>query len=236
MFGMKRFIAKIENDMAIIEGEELVHLKSVLRLKVGDEVCLVNGDGNDYLATIANIGKNSAVANINSITKNQKCPKKNLQLFISATKREKLEIIVQKAVELGVKSLYIFESEYSTMKLSSEKISRYEKIALAATKQCERADFMNINIVSFKEMLSLFGKCKTKLFANERQGEPFDFSSLKVAQEIGILVGCEGGFSQSEKAQILSLNPENISLGERILRAETAAIVLTGIASLHCGN
>lgn len=233
---MKRFIAKIENDMAIIEGEELIHLKSVLRHKVGDEICLVNGDGNDYLATIANIGKNSAVANINSMTKNQKCPKKNLQLFISATKREKLEIIVQKAVELGVKKLYIFESEFSTMKLSSEKISRYEKIIFSATKQCERADFMDINIISFKEMLSLFGKCQTKLFANEREGEPFDFSSLKVAQGIGILVGCEGGFSPVEKQQILSLNPENISLGERILRAETAAIVLTGIASLHCGN
>lgn len=233
---MKRFIARIENAEATIEGEELVHLKNVLRLKVGDEVCLVNGDGNDYLATITNIGKNSAVANINSITKNQKSPKKNLQLFIAATKREKLEIIVQKAVELGVKSLYIFESEFSTMKLSSEKISRYEKIVLAATKQCERADYMSISIVSFKEMLSLFGKCQTKLFANEREGESFGFSSLKVAQEIGILVGCEGGFSQSEKVQILSFNPENISLGERILRAETAAIVLTGIASLHCGN
>lgn len=233
---MKRFVARIENNEAIVEGEELVHLKSVLRLKVGDEVCLVNGDGNDYFATIADIGKNSAVANINLITKNQKCPKKNLQLFISATKREKLEIIVQKAVELGVKNLYIFESEFSTMKLSSEKISRYEKIVLASTKQCERADYMAVNIVSFKEMLSLFGKCETKLFANEREGDEFDFSSLKVAQEIGILVGCEGGFSQNEKAQILSLNPENISLGERILRAETAAIVLTGIASLHCGN
>lgn len=236
MFGVKRFIARIENDMAIIEGEELIHLKSVLRLKVGDEVCLVNGDGNDYVGEIENIGKNSAAIKITSVEKNQKCPKKNLQLFLSATKREKLEIIVQKAVELGVKSLYIFESEYSTMKLSSEKISRYEKIIFAATKQCERADFMSINIISFKDMLSLFGKCETKLFANERQGEEYKFSLLKSANNIGILVGCEGGFSQAEKQQILSLNPENISLGERILRAETAAIVLTGIASLHCGN
>lgn len=236
MFGMKRFIARIENDKAFVEGEEFIHLKSVLRLKVGDEICLVNGDGKDYVGAIASIGKNSATVDVNSATKNSKYPKKNLQLFISATKREKLEIIVQKAVELGVKKLYIFESEFSTMKLSTEKISRYEKIVLSATKQCERADFMKVEIVSFKDMLSIFGKCKTKLFANEREGEEYDFSALKNADDIAILIGCEGGFSQNEKKQILAYNPENISLGERILRAETAAIVLTGIASLFCGN
>ena len=157
-------------------------------------------------------------------------------MFIAATKREKLEIIVQKAVELGVKKLFMFESEFSTMKLSSEKISRYEKIMLSATKQCERADFMSIEIVSFKQMLSLFGKTQTKLFANEREGEDFNFASLKTAKDIGILIGCEGGFSQNEKAQVLQLKPENISLGQRILRAETAAILLTGMASVISGN
>ena len=130
----------------------------------------------------------------------------------------------------------MFESEFSTMKLSSEKISRYEKIMFSATKQCERADFMSIEIVSFKQMLAMFGKKQTKLFANEREGEDFNLASLKTAKDIGILIGCEGGFSQNEKAQILQLKPENISLGQRILRAETAAILLTGMASVISGN
>ena len=233
---MKRFIGKIEGNVAFVEGEELVHLKSVLRLKEGDEVCVVNGDGKDYLGKISKIDKNYAKVDVISSKISEKCPKNDISLFIDATKREKLEIIVQKAVELGVKKLFMFESEFSTMKLSSEKISRYEKIMLSATKQCERADFMSIEIVSFKQMLALFGKKQTKLFANEREGEDFNFASLKTAKDIGILIGCEGGFSQNEKAQILQLKPENISLGQRILRAETAAILLTGMASIISGN
>lgn len=233
---MKRFIGKIEENVAFVEGEELVHLKSVLRLKEGDEVCIVNGDGKDYLGKISKIDKNYAKVDVISSKISEKCPKNDISLFIAATKREKLEIIVQKAVELGVKKLFMFESEFSTMKLSSEKISRYEKIMFSATKQCERADFMSIEIVSFKQMLALFGKKQTKLFANEREGEDFNFASLKTAKDIGILIGCEGGFSQNEKAQILQLKPENISLGQRILRAETAAILLTGMASVISGN
>lgn len=233
---MKRFIGKIEGTVAFVEGEELVHLKSVLRLKEGDEVCVVNGDGKDYLGKISKIDKNYAKVDVISSKISEICPKNDISLFIAATKREKLEIIVQKAVELGVKKLFMFESEFSTMKLSSEKISRYEKIMFSATKQCERADFMSIEIVSFKQMLALFGKKQTKLFANEREGEDFNFASLKTAKDIGILIGCEGGFSQNEKAQILQLKPENISLGQRILRAETAAILLTGMASIISGN
>lgn len=233
---MKRFIGKIEGNVAFVEGEELVHLKSVLRLKEGDEVCVVNGDGKDYLGKISKIDKNYAKVDVISSKISEKCSKNDISLFIAATKREKLEIIVQKAVELGVKKLFMFESEFSTMKLSSEKISRYEKIMFSATKQCERADFMSIEIVSFKQMLALFGKKQTKLFANEREGEDFNFASLKTAKDIGILIGCEGGFSQNEKVQILRLKPENISLGQRILRAETAAILLTGMASIISEN
>ena len=222
--------------MALIEGEELNHLKNVLRLKEGDEVIVINGDGNEYLCEILKISKNNAVLSIKSQKKCENNPKNIISLFISAIKREKLELVVQKAVECGIKNLYIFESAFSAMKLSGERLSRYEKIMLSSLKQCERADAMKIEILSFKEMLSRFSACETKLFANEREGDPFDFSSLKSAKNIGVLIGCEGGFSADEKKEILKCKPENISLGNRILRAETAAILLTGIASLFSGN
>lgn len=233
---MKRFIGKIENENAIIEGEELNHLRNVLRLNVGDEVTVINGDGCDYLCQIIKIDKNIAFLSVKSKKNNKNNAKNNISLFISAIKREKLELVVQKAVELGIKNLFIFESQFSTMKLKGEKIIRYQKIIESATKQCERADFMKIRLISFSEMLERFAQHKVKLFANEREGEEFDFSVLKTAKDIAILVGCEGGFSAQEKAQILQTKPQNISLGNRILRAETAAILLSGIASLFSGN
>lgn len=233
---MKRFIGKIENENAIIEGEELNHLRNVLRLTVGDEVTVINGDGCDYLCQIIKIDKNIAFLSVKSKKNNKNNAKNNISLFISAIKREKLELVVQKAVEVGIKNLFIFESQFSTMKLKGEKIVRYQKIIESATKQCERADFMKIRLISFSEMLERFAQHKVKLFANEREGEEFDFSVLKTAKDIAILVGCEGGFSAQEKAQILQTKPQNISLGNRILRAETAAILLSGIASLFSGN
>lgn len=236
MFAVKRFIARIEKDFAFIEAEELNHLKNVLRLKEGDEVIVLNGNGNEYLGKIFEIDKNKAQIAIKSQKTCENNPRNSISLFISAIKREKLELVVQKAVECGVKKLYIFESKFSAMKLSGERLSRYEKIMFSSLKQCERADAVKIEILSFKEMISLFAKCKTKLFANEREGESFDFSTLKNAKDIGILVGCEGGFSADEKKEILKCKPENISLGNRILRAETAAILLSGIASLFSGN
>ena len=232
---MKRFIGKIEEN-GIVEGEELNHLKNVLRLKEGDEIILINGDGFEYVGEISKINKNNAIVALKSKKLCKNAPKNDISLFISAIKREKLEIVVQKAVELGAKNLYIFESAFSAMKLSGERLARYEKIVLSSLKQCERADIMNVKIISFNEMLKLFGKCETRLFANEREGEEFDFNSLKSSKNIGVLIGCEGGFSADEKKKILETKPENISLGNRILRAETAAILLTGIASLFSGN
>ena len=234
---MKRFFARIEKSFGYVEGEELVHLKNVLRLKEGDEVALINGDGNLYEGSISIINKNFAQIAIKTSKKCPNNPKKHISLFVSAIKREKLELVVQKAVELGISDLYVFESKFSAMKLSGERLSRYQKIVISSLKQCERADEMRIHLVSFDEMLSAFSKCSVRLYANEREGEPFDFLSLKNCDDIGILVGCEGGFAPEEKKRILQVaKPENISLGSRILRAETAVIVLCGIASLLSEN
>lgn len=232
---MKRYVGQVFNDVALLEDDEFAHLK-VMRAKVGDEAVIINGDGNEYFCQLKKIEKNCATFDVKTVKKCDKTPKKTISLYMAATKREKLELIVQKAVELGVNAVYLFESKFSTMKLSGERLDRYNKIILSATKQCERAEFMKIDIMSFDEMLEKFSAHQISLFANEREGEEYNFNNLKKASDIGVLVGCEGGFSADEKSRILKLNPENISLGERILRAETAAIVLCGIVSLASDN
>ncbi len=234
---MKRFFGKIENGQCVLEGDEHNHLKNVLRLNQNESVVIITGDGFEHICEILKIDKNKTILAEKSkkICKNN--PKNTISLFISAIKREKLELVVQKAVEEGVINLYVFESQFSAMKLKDEKMERWQKIVVSSLKQCERADLMNVQKIDFETMLSLFKKCQTRLFANEREGKEFDFSSLKNAKDIGILIGCEGGFSPEEKQKILSqTSPENVSLGERILRAETAAILLCGISSLFSKN
>lgn len=236
MKNMKRFFAEIKAQQATISGDENSHLRNVLRMQKGDAIIAFNGDGNDYECELFEIGKQQSVAKVKAVKKCKALPKKSLSLFMAAVKREKLEQIIQKAVELGCQKLVIFEAERSNMKVKEEKLSRYEKIVLSACKQCERSDIMSLKFATFSEMLTEFSRCKLKLFANEREGEKFEFSSLEKADNIGVLIGCEGGFSQEEKDRILALDVCNISLGSRILRAETAAILLVGLASLLSGN
>lgn len=233
---MKRFLGLIDKNFVRICDDENVHLRNVLRLKAGDEIITFNGDGFDYICQIISVSKNETLAKILKKIKCQAVPKNNLTLCMASVKREKIEQIVQKAVELGCKKLIIFEAERSNTKIKEEKFSRYEKIIISACKQCERADIMELQFQSFDEMLSHFAKSRIRLFANERNGQTFDLNLLKDKKDISILVGCEGGFTDGEIKKILALSPENISLGKRILRAETAAILLLGLAGLVSGN
>ena len=234
---MRRFFGRVEENLAFIEDEEFLHLKTVLRMKEGDEVVVYNKSENEFCGKIIEIKKNTAVVEILALNICEALPKKNIILFQAFTKREKLEIIVQKAVELGIKTFVPFNSKYCVAKDAINKKDRLEKIVLSACKQCECSVPMNIEkSVSFENMLKLAKKCDIVLFANEREGDKFDFSVLNRYENIGIIVGPEGGFSDEEKKKILSTNTQSISLGKRILRSETASIVLMGLVSVISGN
>ena len=238
---MRRFFGKIENSVAIIEGEEFVHLKTVLRGKIGEKVMVYNGSESEYICQINKINKNDAIC---SIIENRICqglPKKNIILFQALIKRDKMEEVLAKTVELGVSKLIPFESEFCTVKPSENKKERLEKIVISACKQCERSVPMQIGeCLSFKDLLKEI-KCFSKteksivLFANERKGKAFDFSSLSDKENIAIIIGAEGGFSEEEKEELSSVC-ESITLGKRILRSETASLVLCGLASVFSGN
>lgn len=238
---MRRFFGNVNGDMATIEGEEFVHLKTVLRGKIGEKIVVIDGSENEYICVIEHMNKNYAQC---SVIDRQICkalPKKNIVLFQGLIKRDKLEEVLQRSVEIGVKQVVPFESEYCVIKPTENKKDRLEKIVLSACKQCERSVPMEVcNALSFAEMkveIEKFKKLQNSivLFANERDGKSFDFSVLKNCENIAVVVGPEGGFSAKEKEE-LSLICESISLGERIYRSETASIVLCGIASVISGN
>ena len=234
---MRRFFGRVENNIAFIEDEEFLHLKTVLRMKEGDEVIVFNKTENEFFGKIKEMKKNCAVVEVLSSSKCKALPKKNITLFQAFTKREKLEIIVQKAVELGIKTFVPFDSKFCVAKDAINKKDRLEKIVLSACKQCECSLPMEVaSSVKFDDMLKMAKNCDIVLFANEREGEKFDFSVLNKYKNIGIIVGPEGGFSDEEKEKILKINAKSLTLGKRILRSETASIVLMGIVSVLSEN
>lgn len=234
---MRRFFGKIEKDKAIIEGDELKHLANVIRLKQGDKFILFANDEYDYACQILSIDKKRAVAEILEKKISPTLPKKNIVLFQALPKKEAFDTIVQKACELGASKVVPFSSEFVVNK-SGINLERLNSIIMSACKQCERPKVMEIcQMISFKEMLEELKQFDKILFANEIDGKRCDLSCLEKSQNIAVIVGCEGGFSEKEKEELLKVdNVLSLTLGSRILRADTASILMLGIASLFSQN
>lgn len=227
---MKKFFAKKQGDFFILDGDELAHF-NVLRCKADEEVVVLGADGFDYLCKVEKVTKKQATLSVISKSKNTKNPKINISLFQGLVKGEKLDLIVQKLTELGITSLYTFESEYTIAKSNNNKIDRLNRVSCEACKQCGRSTPLNIfESISFKDMLVKLKEYDIVLFANEKD-RIRNLTKLNACNNIAIIVGSEGGFSDSEIEQIHGINAVNFGLGERILRAETAAITTSAIVA-----
>ena len=220
---MKKFFATRINDEYIFEGDELAHF-NVLRCRVGEQIICLGDDGYDYLCEITQVSKKQAVAKIISKELNIKNPKVNITIFQGLVKGEKVDLIVQKLTELGVTNLVLFESEFSVAKINDNKINRLNKISQEACKQCGRSIPLNIEpTLKYKDMVDKLKSYDMVLFANEKN-KIRNYDKIIKSQNIAIIVGGEGGFSDKEIEQIYNEGAVNFGLGERILRAETACI------------
>ena len=231
---MKKFYAQKQDNKFIFEGEELTHF-NIIRCRVGEEIlCLGNGN-TDYLCKVTEISKKRAYAEIVKEVENTKNPKVNITVFQAFVKGEKLDLIVQKLTELGISNLVLFESEFAIAKQNNNKQERMEKISKEACKQCGRNIPLIIGeSVKFDKMIQMLAGFDTILFANEKNTQRVE-NVLKNAKNIAIIVGSEGGFSDSEIKLILDAGACNFGLGERILRAETACIALASIVGYLTG-
>lgn len=239
---MKRFYFELENkngDVIFLEKEELFHLKKVLRLKKDEEVVCFCGDGKDYICKIEKIDSEKALLKVKEVLESNTASKTNLTVFQGSLKLDKFEFIIQKLAELGVKKIVPFESVFSVAKIKQEKIERFKKIAISALKQCKRADFMQIeNKLYFNEMLKVLPQFDKVIFAYENENENF-IKNLKLEkhQNIAIIIGSEGGFSLKEAESLKNFkNLETVSLGKRVLRAETATIVFSSLIMFLLGE
>ncbi len=237
MSALKRFF--VENIQPVTElcGEEFEHAKNVLRLSVGDEVILLDNSGKEYTAVIAQVEKKKMTLNIVREEVGEREARTDVCLLFGYLKNaDKNEFIVQKATELGVKEIGVFSSEYSSAYMNANKLERLQKVAKESAKQCLRATAPKIVYYDcLEKALTSAGGYENKLFACEFATESkADIGALNGSAVL--VVGSEGGFSRAEEELASSLGYASVTLGKRILRAETAAVALTSVVMFSLGE
>jgi 16S rRNA (uracil1498-N3)-methyltransferase len=237
MSQLKRFFVDKIGETVSLVGEEFEHAKNVLRLGVGDEVILLDNSGKEYTAVIATQEKRSMTLNVLGESFGDKEAKTKVALLFGYLKNaDKNEFIVQKAVELGVSELICFSSEFSSAYMNENKLERLNKVSKEAAKQCLRSIAPTIRYAkTLDEALGLVEDYENKLFACEFASESKkDLSALNGST--AIVIGSEGGFSREEELLASEKGFASVTLGKRILRAETAAVALTSVVMFSLGE
>lgn len=237
---MRRFFFTTDQrkeELVTLGGEESHHISTVLRLRQGDPVELCDPSGRIFSAEIVKTGKTVQLNIHNEIGEVQESRTK-LIVGQGAIKNKNMELVVQKCTELGVDTFYPYVGERSqgnVVKQYSGKGERWRRIIGEACKQSLRPYPMELQeLLSFAEMISLLekedGVLKLLLWEKERQNDLTRYShELSESRTVLLLLGPEGGFTAREVEQARLLGWQTIGLGERILRAETAAIAAVSI-------
>lgn len=217
-----------------LEGDEFHHLTNVMRSKIGERICVFNGDSFFYFGNVKNISKKFAEIEITENLKSNNEPKIKLTVYQALAKGDKLSLIMQKITEIGASELALFESKFCDVKANTHKQERMESIAISASKQCGRATIPEISgIFSIKEVASQVKNFDAFYVAYEnKNGNTLAKDLLKnkdSIKSVAIMIGAEGGFADDEIALLEQNGAKIVSLGNRILRTETASIVCAGV-------
>ena len=233
---MRRFFGRKENDKILIDGDEFFHLKKVLRMNEGDKLIACVNDENDYYCTISKINKDNCMLSIDRTEKCLALPNKNIVLFQMMPKKDYFDEILPKAIELGVSEIYFFSSQYSMIK--SFKRERVDSQVMTACKQCERAKLVPVHdVIDFQTMIEKLKNFDTVIFANEHeQKQNFDIEMVKNKDNIAVVIGNEGGFSDDEAKTLIENGATSFSLGRRILRCDTAVVSVLTLVGIFSEN
>lgn len=214
---------KITNqDEIVVTEENIIHqMKDVLRLRTGDPVILLDGEGKEYHGTIKILIKKESIISKEIIKENVFEPIKNITLASAMIKKDKYEWVLQKGTELGVSRF----TPLITDRTEKTKVNmdRADKITREASEQSERGSLPIIDVP--QDLESFISECSTKIICFTQDGIIFSASNYSEIKDIAIIVGPEGGFSEKDFEILNKYNVECVSLGNQILRAETASIV-----------
>ena len=238
---MQRFFVtpdQVGEDKIRIQGSDVNHMKNVLRMRPGEEVMVSDGNNCQYRCRVEDYPEGEAVlAILEAGLVDTELPSR-IYLFQGLPKQEKMELIVQKAVELGVCQVIPVQTRRCVVKLdakkAAKKVQRWQQIAESAAKQAGRGYIPAVSeVMTFQEALAFSETLDIRLIpyelADGMEGTRKILDGIRPGQSVGIFIGPEGGFEKEEVSRAVEAGAMPITLGKRILRTETAGIAVLSI-------
>lgn len=227
---------QIQGKEILIQGSDVNHIKNVLRMRVGEELAVSNGvDGREYRCHIAALEEDTVRCELRFIKEEGTELPSRIYLLQGLPKADKMELIIQKAVELGAYQIVPVATHRSVVKLDEKKatakVSRWQAIAEAAAKQSKRGVIPQVQqVMNWEQAINHVKELPVKLIPYElaedmgRTREVLE--NLEPGQDIAVFIGPEGGFEEREVASAMAAGVTPITLGRRILRTETAGMTV----------
>jgi 16S rRNA (uracil1498-N3)-methyltransferase len=230
---------QIQGDTIYIENSDVNHIRNVLRLETGDWLVACDGQGTDYVSRIRSVSPERVELSVEKIQETGTELDTRITLFQGIPKKDKMELIIQKAVELGAYEIVPVMMKRCVVRLDGDKKAqkkqeRWQMIAEAAAKQCDRGIIPRVHApVTMEQAFDMATSLEYNMIPYELQDGMED--SRKIVEEactkssVGIFIGPEGGLEKQEVEQAVTFGAHPITLGKRILRTETAGMALLSI-------
>ena len=235
---MHRFFAEpdqIGEKEIVITGADVNHIRNVLRMRTEEEVLIADGRGAEYRCKLTELGENEVRAQILWKLDGNAELASAITLFQGLPKSDKMDFIVQKCVELGVSRIVPVSTKRAVVKLDAKKeqtrLKRWNTISESAAKQSGRGVIPEVSgVMSFGKALEEAKKLDVLLIPYERAEHMAEtrrvMGEIRPGQSVGIFIGPEGGFEESEVEEAVAAGAQAITLGRRILRTETAGLAV----------
>lgn len=228
-----------------IIGTDVNHISNVLRMKQGEEVWISDGGQKEYRCAIEAFSADEVLLHIIYAQEPDYELPSRIYLFQGLPKADKMELIIQKAVELGAYEIIPVETKRCVVKLdgkkAAKKVERWQQIAESAAKQSKRMLIPKIHeVMSFQDALKLAEELDIRLIPYELAKGMKEtkkiLNQIRPGQSVGIFIGPEGGFEENEVSQALEKGAQAITLGRRILRTETAGLAILSVLMFQLEN
>lgn len=234
--------SQVEEGRIYIEGSDVNHMKNVLRMRSGEELMVSDGNNRKYRCAIEQYKEEGAILRIiEGMQVDTELPSK-IYLFQGLPKQDKMELIVQKAVELGVYRVIPVNTRRSVVRLDAKKAAkkaeRWQEIARSAAKQAGRGYIPEVaSVMSYEEALECAGKLDVVLIPYELCVDMEETKKIIEAvtpgQSVAVFIGPEGGFEKEEVRRAMECGAKAVTLGRRILRTETAGLTVLSVLMFH---
>ena len=217
---------QVKEEKIYVEGGDVNHMKNVLRMKTGEELTVNDGEGSQYLCAVESYEADMAVLKILEKKQDESELASKIYLFQGLPKQDKMELIVQKSVELGA---------YQVIPVATK---RWQQIAVSAAKQAGRGIIPEVGeVCTYAQALKQAEELDVVLIPYElakgMEETKQIIAGIRPGQSVGIFIGPEGGFEEEEVALAMKTGANPVTLGKRILRTETAGLTMLSVLMFH---